>query len=219
MVIHIPPQETYSLSAKMVGKQRWYTTPNGNLYPSITTVLGIVEKPEIVEWRKALGVKKADKETKRAADRGTALHNLVERILLNDEDVLEEQTLETIKLYNQIKHHLKRINNVHLLEGTLFSDLLEVAGRVDCIAEYDGVLSIIDFKTSTNNKTTQMVDDYFLQETFYALAYTELHGKSVNQIVTIMAVENGIAPLVWKKTIFPYVKPLQTRIEYFYQNF
>jgi genome maintenance exonuclease 1 len=94
-----------------------------------------------------------------------------------------------------------------------------IAGRVDCIAEFDGVLSVIDFKTSNNNKDDKMIEDYFLQETFYALAYMERYGDEVNQIVTIAAVERGAVPLVFKKTITPYIIPLKRRVDEFYTKY
>ena len=213
---HIPT-ELLDLNTKDVKGKRWYITPEGNLYPSITTLLGSKEKPHLEAWRNMLGVEKAAKETKRCADRGTAVHLMAERFLNNEEDVLKGMSHENVKLFNQIRLVIKnKINNIHAQEVALYSDVLMVAGRVDCIAEFDGILSIIDFKTSNNNKTEAMIEDYLLQETFYALAYYELTGQKVEQIVTIMTVEKGIMPLVWKKPITPYIIPLTKRIEEFY---
>lgn len=212
------PTELTELQTKDVNGHRWYIIPDGNLYPSITTLLGNKPKPHLANWRKMLGEEKADKETKRCADRGTAVHLMAER-LINNEDPLVGQTNENIKLFNQIRLIIKsKVNNIRAQEVPLYSDVLGVAGRVDCIAEYEGVLSIIDFKTSNNNKTEAMIEDYFLQETFYALAFYELTGEKVEQIVTIMTVERGIMPLVWKKPIGPYIKPLQKRINEFYNS-
>ncbi len=215
-IIHVPTQ-LEELHTKTVKGHRWYVTPLGDLYPSITTLLGQKPKPFLENWRKMLGEDKAAKETARCADRGTAVHLMAERFINNEEKPTRDQTNENIKLFNQIKLIIKnKITNVRAQEVALYSDVLGVAGRVDCIAEYEGVLSVIDFKTSNNNKNDEMVIDYFLQETFYALAYYELTGEPINQIVTIMAVERGIMPLVWKKPITPYIGPLQRRIEEFY---
>jgi genome maintenance exonuclease 1 len=215
--IHTPVELT-ELQTQEVKGHRWYIIPNGDLYPSITTLLGSKPKPHLDNWRKMLGEDKADKETKRCADRGTAVHLMVERFI-NNEDPFVDQTRENIKLFNQIRLIIKnKINNIQAQEVPLYSEVLKVAGRVDCIAEYDGVLSIIDFKTSNNNKTESMIEDYLLQETFYALAFYELTGKQVKQIVTIMTVERGIMPLVWIKPINPYIIPLQKRIDEFYNS-
>jgi len=215
---HIPLQ-LEEMSTKDVKGKRWYVTPHGDMYPSITTLLSNKPKPHLENWRKMLGEDKAAKETARCADRGTSVHLMAERFLNNEENPTREQTNENIKLFNQIRLVLKnKINNIRAQEVPLYSDVLGVAGRVDCIAEYEGVLSVIDFKTSNNNKTEEMIEDYLLQETFYALAYYELTGESVQQIVTIMAVEKGIMPLVWKKPITPYISPLQKRVTEFYNS-
>lgn len=165
-----------------------------------------------------LGPEKAKKETDRCAERGTAVHLMAERYLNNEEDPLRDQPHEYVKLFNQLKYGLKRINNIRIQEIPLYSDEFMVAGRVDCIAEFDKVLSVIDFKTSNNNKNEEMIEDYFLQETFYALAYYELYGEPVEQIVTVMTVERGAVPLVFKKPITPYIVPLKRRIEEFYEK-
>ena len=213
------PIHVQEMRTKTVKGQRWYVTPNENLYPSITTLLSVKPKPHLENWRKMLGEDKAAKETQRCADRGTAVHLMAERFINNEENPIRDQSYENVKLFNQLRLIIKnKINNIRAQEVPLYSDVLGVAGRVDCIAEYDGVLSVIDFKTSNNNKTEDMIEDYFLQETFYALAFQELTGLEVNQIVTIMTVERGIMPLVWKKPIKPYISPLVKRIKDFYSH-
>jgi genome maintenance exonuclease 1 len=214
--VHIPKFE--EMSTKTIDGRRWYKTPEGNYYPSITSVLGAKEKPHLDQWRKMLGNENADKETARCADRGTAIHLMAEKYLNNEEGFTTDQPIEYIKLFNQLKLALKRINNIRIQEIPLYSDTLMVAGRVDCIAEFDGVLSVIDFKTSNNNKTDSMIEDYFLQETFYALAYYELYKEHVKQIVTLITVEKGIVPLVFKKDTTPFINTLADRIEEFYQK-
>jgi genome maintenance exonuclease 1 len=149
---HIPTV-LEEMSTKDVKGKRWYVTPSGELYPSITTLLGAKPKPHLENWRKMLGEDKAAKETSRCADRGTAVHLMAERFINNEDNPVRDQTNENIKLFNQIRLIIKnKINNVRAQEIPLYSEFLGVAGRVDCIAEYEGVLSVIDFKTSNNNK-------------------------------------------------------------------
>lgn len=204
------------LRSTTYNNQRWYETPEGKFYPSITTVLGSKKKQYLLDWQKSLGPDKYKKETERTKERGHCIHAMMEKYLKNEANPTEGQDKVHIKQFNQLRIAVHKINNIHAQEATVFSDYLGVAGRVDCIAEYNNVLSVIDFKTSNSNKTEEMIEDYFLQETFYAMAFTEITGVPVEQIVTLMAVEKGIAPLIFKKEIFPYVLPLQQRIEEFY---
>lgn len=214
--VNVP--EFQELETKTLKGMRWYKTPSGELYPSITSVLSSKEKPHLENWRQMLGPQKAKQETERCAARGTTVHLLAEKYLKNEEIIPNEYPREQIVLFNQMKPMLKRINNIRVLEVPLYSDEFMVAGRTDCIAEFDGVLSVIDYKTSTNNKNEKMIEDYFLQETFYALSYYELFGEEIKQIVTIMVVERGAIPLVWKKPIVPYIVPLKKRVDEFYTN-
>ena len=217
MFTHNPVILTELPSKNMRG-YRWYNTPENNWYPSITTVLGIKPKPFLDVWRANLGTEAAKKETERCAIRGTAVHDMCEKYINNVEKPTDGHVTEHIKLFNMVKIALNRINNVLAQEVPLYSDVLMVAGRVDCIAEYNGVPSIIDFKTSTNIKSEDMILDYYLQETFYALAFYECTGIEIKQIVTIMTVEKGLLPQVWVKPIIPYIIPLQRRITEFYEH-
>lgn len=197
---------------------RFYVTPDGKKYPSITTVLGDKEKPWLADWRNMLGEKKADKEMKRAADRGTAVHLMIEKYLNNDPAPTEGQKQEHISEYNSVKLRLKKINNIYTQESALYSDVLRVAGRVDCVAEFDGVPSIIDFKTSSNDKTERMIEDYFLQTTAYALMFEEIYNIPIDQVVIIMSTEKGVVPLVFKKRIEEYIEPLCTRVNEYHKK-
>jgi genome maintenance exonuclease 1 len=198
-------------------KGRFYVTPDGAKYPSITTVLGSGEKPWLVEWRNSLGHVKADKETKRTADRGTAVHLMAEHHLQNNPNPTNDQQDSHISEFKKIKVFLKKIDNIVCQEIALYSDTLQVAGRVDCIAEYDGVLSVIDFKTSTNSKNDTMVEDYFLQTSAYAVMFQEQYGIEINQVVIIMSVEKGL-PMVFKRSVDDYLAPLCKRINTYYTN-
>lgn len=211
----LPEVDTITIKNK-----RWYETPNGT-YPSVTTILGHEEKPWLNDWKNMLGEKKANKETKRCSKRGEAVHLMSELYLKNVpiEEVTKGQERSNIQLFNMIKLAFnKRINNIRAQEVGLWSDQLMLAGRVDCIAEYDGVLSVIDFKTSNNDKDEKMIQDYLLQCTAYALMYTELYGEPIDDIVVIIAVENGLMPLVYKKKIDDYIEPLMVRLNDFFES-
>lgn len=210
-----PPIE---ITDKTTNGKRWYTLPDGRSYPSITTVLGHEEKPWLNEWKESLGKERAEAETERCADRGTAVHLMAERYLNNADNVMEDQEQQNIELFNQLRLQLKKIDNIRAQEVPLYSDRLKVAGRVDLVAEYDGTLAIIDFKTSTNNKKDSMVQDYFLQCTAYAIMYEELYGEFIENIVVLIAVEKGVVPLVFKRKIDDFVEPLVERINTFYED-
>lgn len=211
------PVQLPTLADKMVHGRRFYTTPEGNSYPSITTVLGHEEKQVIKDWRTMLGPKKAKQETDRCAARGTAIHEMVEKFLNNITVSPDDYKNDHYLKFKQIVPHLNHIDNIHTQEAALYSDELQVAGRVDCIAEYDNCLSIIDFKTSTNSKTSQMILDYYMQTTAYALMYYEMTGVMIEDLVIVMSVEKGL-PLIFKQKITPHITPLMRKIEAFYKR-
>jgi len=220
MFTHVGATVHYEdLTSSSKNGQRWYTTPEGNSYPSITTILGFEVKTEILQWRLALGTVKADKETQRCADRGTAVHLMAERYLNNEEDSTRDQSNENIKMFNQLKYQLNKINNIHAQEIALYSDALRLAGRCDCIGEYDNVLSIIDFKTSNNTKDEKMIENYFMQCTAYSLMYEELTGICIDQFVILITVEKGMMPLRFIKKRDAYIAPLMKQITKFQTTF
>jgi len=155
-----------------------------------------------------LGDKKADKETTRCADRGTAVHELAEKYLNNNENFTKGYKPEYISDFNKLKLGLNKIDNIRAQEVGLYSDRLKIAGTVDCVAEYAGVLSIIDFKTSTNNKTKDMIDDYFKQCTAYAIAWHERTGEAIENITIIITVERALMPLIFTESIENWISPL-----------
>lgn len=187
-------------------------------YPSITTVLGSETKQAIKEWQKRVGQKKAEQIVKAATDRGSAVHEMIETFLNNDEVNIGTYDVSHVAAFNKIKMYLRRINNIECLENVLFSDVLQIAGRVDCIAEYGGKLSIIDFKTSTSsNKTEEMIEDYFIQASAYAFMFYEMFGIEIEQIVILMTTDNGL-PLVFIKDPRFYYEKLIIRVEEFYER-
>ena len=179
---------------------RLYNTPSGRKYPSITTVLGHFGKHKIMEWRKAVGEEEANRVSARAAGRGTALHTLCERYIDNI-DPFDAKTMPHVKaMFNSVKGVIdSRVGRVYMQEVPLYSDHLRIAGRVDLIAEFDGVISIIDFKTSSRIKSAADIKDYFEQESAYAIMFEERTKIPVVNLVTIMAVENEKEPLIFKE--------------------
>ena len=182
------------MSAEMVEGKRVYLTPTGHHYPSVTTVIGnnAAKKAGIAKWRARVGEKAANAKTTRATGRGTKYHSIAEDYFNNDLDLKKYKSHPLpVLMFHHSRPTLDRINNIYLQEAALYSKHLEIAGRVDCIAEFDGVLSIIDFKTAEQPKREAYLYDYFVQETAYACMLQENYGLSVKQLVTIVACENG----------------------------
>ena len=182
------------MSAEMVEGKRVYLTPTGHHYPSVTTVIGnnAAKKVGIAKWRARVGEKAANAKTTRATGRGTKYHSIAEDYFNNDLDLKKYKSHPLpVLMFHHSRPTLDRINNIYLQEAALYSKHLEIAGRVDCIAEFDGVLSIIDFKTAAEPKREKYLYDYFVQETAYACMLQENYGLSVKQLVTIVACENG----------------------------
>ena len=177
-----------SLSRETIDGVRYYDTPDQKLV-SITSVISFFNRDKFAKWRKKVGEEKANEITRKATSRGTDMHTLTEYYLKNKE-------LPVVKplpdfLFKIAKPELNKINNIHTLEGSLYSKELGVAGTVDCIAEYDGELAIIDFKTSAKPKPRDWIDGYFVQCAAYACMYYELTGIPVKKFVIIMSCENG----------------------------
>ena len=168
--------------------KRTYQTPSGKSYPSITTVTGLLSKQAIMEWRDKVGHEEATKITTRASKRGTSLHSLCEKYLSN-EDVTP--TYMEKEMWGSVVPELHNINNIRCLETGLYSDHLEVAGTVDCIAEYKGKLAVIDFKTSRKVKKREWISNYFMQCAAYSVAFEELTGIPVPNLVVIMGVDDN----------------------------
>lgn len=195
--------------------KRYYVTPEGKKYPSVTTVVGATKKKAIMEWRQRVGEQEANRVSRVASGRGNNFHLLCEKYIQND--MPTNAMADAMELFYQVKPLInKHINNIWYQEQALYSDQLELAGRVDLIAEWDGVLSIIDFKTSKRNKTKQQIEDYFWQETAYALMLEERIGTPVNQLVTLMASDEG-KPLVFIEKTEDHISGLVKAIQ-FYKN-
>lgn len=195
--------------------KRFYVTPNGFKLPSVTTVVGAQKKQAIMEWRRRVGDEVANKISRQATSRGTNVHTLCERYLNNES--LGEVMPDAMEMFLSIKPLLNHINNIHYQEVALWSEQLGLAGRVDCIAEFNGVLSVIDFKTSKKIKAKEDIEDYFWQTTAYALMYEELVGKPIDNLVIIMAVQND-KPLIFKEKTSDHINGLVKAIDYYHKN-
>ena len=173
---------------------RLYETPEGNKYPSITTVLSVRNKKGLFEWRKRVGDDVANYVARKAANRGTSVHHMCEDYLNNDfdEEKHKKKFLPYV-LFNQLRESvLQKIDNIYAQECGLYSDKYKVAGRVDCIAEYDGKLSIIDFKTSSKERSDEWNESYYIQASAYAEMFEERTGIAINQVVILVVTEDGI---------------------------
>lgn len=223
-------------------KLKQITTPEGRRYevegtevsyPSITTVLGgTADKSGLFEWRKRVGEEKANAISRAAAARGTSMHKLCERYLLNEDlgAMPHDEEFEQISegdwsagqlMFTHIKPALDRMDNVRVLEGRLFSHALGVAGTVDCIAEIDGDLAVVDFKTSRRMKYKDGIEDYFLQGCFYFSAYYEMTGELPKQITILISVQDGTLCeyTIQGKEIIEYTEILKKRIRHWhYKN-
>lgn len=200
------------LTEEIDGK-RHYVTPNGK-FPSITSVLGAFPKPGLVAWRNRVGDEEAARISKMATSRGSKVHKLCEDYLTNNP--IDKTTMpDALSMFYSIQPILENINNIHHLEAPLYSPKLKIGGRVDCIAEYNNVLSIIDFKTSRKEKNEAWITDYYYQCCFYAAAYYELTGIPVNNLVIIIAVENDNPQIFIKKTK-DFIKPLLKVVRDYY---
>jgi len=206
--------------AEMVKGKRLYLTPDGKRYPSVTTVISSNPKKQagLAKWRARVGKEKAAAISSRSASRGTKFHSITEDYLNNELDIKKyKDSPLPVVMFEQTKKTFDRIGNIYLQEAFLYSKHLEVAGRVDLVAEFDGELSIIDFKTSAEPKREAYLYDYFVQETAYACCFQELYSLTVKQLVTIVACENGETQVVIKPPKKEYLLKLIAYIDE-YQN-
>ena len=210
---HIGCDIDYDLETETINGKRFYKTPEGLLYPSVTTITSQHGKDKILEWRKRVGEEEANRISTKASNRGTKVHKICENYLNNEEDYartnpahIHKTMPDTIAMFKSLQPLLdEHVNNIHALEIPLYSHHLRVAGRVDCIAEYDGKLSIIDFKTSSKLKDESWIKGYFMQCSAYAVMYEERTGIPVSQIVIMIAVDSE-HPQVFIKKRNDYIK-------------
>ena len=205
------------LTRETIDGVRYYSVPDEDellRLVSITSVTSHFNKEIFVNWRKKVGNEEADRITKAATTRGTDMHTLTEHYLKNDQ-VLPEVPPISDFLFKISKGELNKIDNIHSLEGALYSKQLGIAGTVDCIAEYDGELSIIDFKTSKKPKPRDWIEHYFVQAMAYGCMLYELKNISVKKLVIIMACENGECVVYEEYNKAKYIKLLDKYIRKF----
>lgn len=209
------PQLQFDLNAETTDSGRVYTTPEGNKYKSITTVLSNYNKKAIYEWRQAVGDEYANIVSRKASNRGTKVHKICEDYINNEISEMKMQMLmpDMKELFFKIKPDIDEcVGKVYAQEQALYSDKYRIAGRVDLIAEWDGKLSVIDFKTSTKQKDEEDIQNYFMQCTAYALMFAERTGIWIDDIVVVIATEEGPAQ-IFEKQIHDYRQPLLVYID------
>ena len=200
------------MSTVNIDGTRYYVTPQGNRYQSVTTLTGKLNAKEIQEWRQRVGEEKANKISTRAANRGTSMHKMVENYLHNRPLNLQEDNNPLNKeMFVKIKPLVDRLDNIKIIEGAMYSDELELAGTTDCVAEYNGDLAVIDFKTSTRMKKKENVKNYWMQGAAYGKMYHEHYGVAPKSVILMISVETaGFAQIM----IEPYEKCLEMLIEF-----
>jgi genome maintenance exonuclease 1 len=210
------------LKAETLKSGRTYVTPEGEKYPSITTALGYRDRYKWAAWRKNIGEEEANRITRHATTRGTSVHNIAERYINNEEDFIRtpgDKMPHVQYSWNTLKEVIDdNIGKVYMQECPLYSDKLKVAGRVDCIAEFDGKLSIVDFKTAGRVKERSEISSYFMQECAYAIMFEERTGIAIDQLVTLMVVDGDPKPIIFKEDKEDWIDPLIEELTYYYEN-
>jgi genome maintenance exonuclease 1 len=196
--------------------KRYYVSPTGKKLPSVTTFLSHFKGDSIQKWRKRVGEEEANRISQRASTRGTKFHSIMESYLSNQEGFLTEKNVmpDMQHAFLNMRPVVDRIDNVHYLETMLYSETIGLAGQVDCIAEYDGIPSIIDFKTSLKPKREDWILGYFEQCTCYSLMYEEMTGIQCKQIVVLISVDHE-EPQVFVRDRKDYMPELANKIKTF----
>jgi hypothetical protein len=210
--IEFPEMETTYIDGN-----RYYPTPvTGNLYPSITSVTSHYNREVFKTWRQRVGDAEADRVIKESTTRGTSFHKSAQDYLENKPVVHDNEEIEF--MFDAAKPYLDKINNIHAIERCLYSDVLGIAGRVDCIAEYEGELAIIDFKTSKKIKPEAWIQQYFVQEVAYACMYYEMTQSVVKKLITIMVTPDGEVKVFDKRDKKEYIILLKKYIKTFVED-
>ena len=213
--IELDKQVLPKTKGKRIDGFRFYNI-DGKNYTSITSVLGIRKTEQLKGWREKIGEGVANWEMGRAARRGKSFHTLVEQYIKGETPSIRD--VLPLGLFKLLKPYIDQIDNIHLLEAIMYSKKLTVAGQVDCVAEYNGKLSVIDFKTANKERQESWIDNYFLQTTAYAHMYEETFGTPIEQIVILIASEDGTTQ-AFVKNKADYEKELGTAIQNFYKYY
>ena len=212
---HVNHLGDLELNKKETNGIRLYNLPDGRWVPSITSVTSFYNRQIFINWRKRVGLEEANRITKKATARGTDFHEAAQAYLENRELLWEEYRPATKFMMHHATPYLDKINNIHAIERTLYSEYYGLAGRVDCIAEFEGELAVIDFKTSEKIKPEKWLENYFVQEMFYAAAYYELTEIPVKKLITIMVTPAGDVKIFDKRNKGDYIKLLVRYIKEF----
>ena len=199
---------------KKIEGYRFYDI-DGQNYPSVTSILGIRKKEGLQKWRDSIGEDVANWEMNRAARRGKSIHKLVEQYLNNETPSIRD--VLPLGLFRLAKPYIDQNNNIRLLEKIMVSPKLTIAGQVDCVAEYNGKLSVIDFKSANKERKEDWIENYFLQCTAYSSMYEETFGEKIEQIVVLLAAEDGTMT-AYVKDPQDYIEELVLSIETFYRS-
>ena len=199
---------------RRINGHRFYEI-DGKNYPSVTSVLSLRKTDGLTKWRESVGTDVANWEMRRCANRGKSLHTLVEQYMKNETPSIRD--VLPLGLFKLMKPYLDQINNIRLVEEIMYSKNLTLAGQVDCVAEYNGKLSVIDFKTANKERIEEWVENYFLQCTAYSIMYNETFNEPIEQIVVLMAAEDG-SMKAFVKEPKDYEDELQKAIETFYDT-
>lgn len=205
------------------GDLRQYILPDGKKVPSVTSVTGFTTKDSIQKWRSRVGEHEANKISKKASGRGTIVHNLAEKYILNDEKfsgLYEKAMPDAVDLFHKIRRVLNtNVTAIHALETQIWSNYLKVAGTVDCIGMYGGKLAVIDFKTSAKTKEEGWIEHYFMQTSAYACAWYELTKEPINTLIVIIANDVDSEAQIFEKTTYPYLNKFNIAREQFYKYY
>lgn len=185
------------LSTETIDGKRHYVLPDGTTkLKSVTTIISEKsDKTALYEWRKRVGDEEANSISTQAARRGTSIHKIAERYVLNEENIYKDEMPINIETFKSIQNILDdHVDNILGVELPLYSKALKCAGRTDLVAEYDGVLSIIDFKTSRKLKKLEWIENYLLQSTVYSMMFEWTYKIAVPQFVIIIAVDDEKTP-------------------------
>ena len=217
--IHKPWEWTQDLESETKNGQRFYVTPEGNKYPSVSTVAGHFSKKGIMAWRKRVGEEEANKVSRQASAHGTAVHYICEDYVNNEEDYYKKKSPANIEAFKKIKPYMDdNIDLVYAQEAGLYSDYLKVAGRCDLACNWNGVDSIVDFKTSRKEKQEKWIQNYFQQASMYAVMAEERTGIPFPQIVILIAVEESNEAQLFVKKRNDYIYDAIDNIKTFYNE-
>jgi hypothetical protein len=189
-----------------VDGKRYYVTPDGDRYRSVTTILSKLSADGIAKWRNKVGEQEANRIASKASNRGTKLHTMMEDYIGNSEDFALNKMPTTTSLFLDLQPFVdKYVDEVYGIEYPLYSDRLRAAGTSDLICKYDGKVTVLDYKTANKPKREEWIQNYFIQSTAYALMVKERYDLDVEQIVIMIAVDND-SPQVYVKDPSEYTE-------------